>query len=385
MSALQRYAVYSLNAKTGVQQWSDEEPSLTTASAVSVYNGTLFYVVAARSALYGGGTPRLKALNATTGELKWQIELGPGTVEDRPVAADGHVFVILSASYDDHATEDAAPPQPVADGPGSINGSCRVYGCGSYRQNQTCQCNSGCREYGNCCPDYCSFCPPPSPPPPPPPKTFLALSADTGLLRWSTNASATQTAPTVANGLVYVTIGESSVYAYNATTGVLNWTARGISNTWCAPTVADGLLYVAEAEGRLHAVDAMTGTSVWNRTFDGYNPLSPVVANGIVYISGAFDTLYAFDAKIGAPKWNASRLGNGGHLWNIPTVSGDTLYIGADDGHLHALSATTGAKLWNFTTHASVRSPAVANGLVYFGINSQMSPGSEDQLFALET
>lgn len=43
----------------------------------------------------------------------------------------------------------------------------------------------------------------------------------------------------------------------------------------------------------------------------------------------------------------------------------------------------TGKRLWNFTAPTSVRSPAVYDGMVYFGINLQMSPGSEDQLFAL--
>jgi outer membrane protein assembly factor BamB len=44
------------------------------------------------------------------------------------------------------------------------------------------------------------------------------------------------------------------------------------------------------------------------------------------------------------------------------------VYIGSDDNNLYALSASTGAPLWNYTTGGSVESsPAVANGVVYVG------------------
>jgi outer membrane protein assembly factor BamB len=40
--------------------------------------------------------------------------------------------------------------------------------------------------------------------------------------------------------------------------------------------------------------------------------------------------------------------------------------VGSDDGNVYALSASTGAKLWSFTTDSYVYfSPAVANGVVY--------------------
>lgn len=92
---------------------------------------------------------------------------------------------------------------------------------------------------------------------------------------------------------------------------------------------------------------------------------------------------YAFNIMTGKAVWNTT-LGFG-HLWSFPYVDAGKVYIGSDDGHLFVLDATTGKQAWNFTAPESVRAAVVSNGLVYFGTNSHMSPGSEDQLFALET
>jgi PGF-CTERM protein len=44
------------------------------------------------------------------------------------------------------------------------------------------------------------------------------------------------------------------------------------------------------------------------------------------------------------------------------------VYVGSEDYNVYALNATTGAKLWNYTTGGGVfSSPAVANGTVYVG------------------
>lgn len=51
-----------------------------------------------------------------------------------------------------------------------------------------------------------------------------------------------------------------------------------------------------------------------------------------------------------------------------PAVAKGTLYVGSYDGNVYALNATTGAKLWSYTTGNLVTSsPAVANGALYIG------------------
>jgi outer membrane protein assembly factor BamB len=51
-----------------------------------------------------------------------------------------------------------------------------------------------------------------------------------------------------------------------------------------------------------------------------------------------------------------------------PAVVNGVVYFGSIDDHLYALNAGTGAMLWSFVTESSVySSPAVVNGVVYFG------------------
>ena len=51
-----------------------------------------------------------------------------------------------------------------------------------------------------------------------------------------------------------------------------------------------------------------------------------------------------------------------------PAVVNGVVYFGSDDGNVYALNASTGAKLWSYATGDGVdSSPAVANGVVYVG------------------
>ena len=52
-----------------------------------------------------------------------------------------------------------------------------------------------------------------------------------------------------------------------------------------------------------------------------------------------------------------------------PAVANGIVYFGSDDGNVYAINANTGAKIWNFTTdYLYVRSsPSVADGVVYIG------------------
>lgn len=73
------------------------------------------------------------------------------------------------------------------------------------------------------------------------------------------------------------------------------------------------------------------------------------------------------------------------HEFDGRAVANGIVYVGSDDNNLYAFNATTGAKLWNYTTGGAVESsPAVANGVVYVGsedgnvyaIGSQAAPGT---------
>jgi len=80
--------------------------------------------------------------------------------------------------------------------------------------------------------------------------------------------------------------------------------------------------------------------------------------------------LYALNATTGAKLWNYT---SRGWVESSPAVANGVIYVGSDDqlataGNVYAINAATGAKLWNFTTGGEVHSsPAVVNGLLYVG------------------
>ena len=65
--------------------------------------------------------------------------------------------------------------------------------------------------------------------------------------------------------------------------------------------------------------------------------------------------------------FNALSVGYTG-LISSPAVVNGVVYFGSNDFNVYALNASTGAKLWSYDTGARVGSvPAVANGVVYVG------------------
>jgi uncharacterized repeat protein (TIGR01451 family) len=89
------------------------------------------------------------------------------------------------------------------------------------------------------------------------------------------------------------------------------------------------------------------------------------VLNGVVYVGSNDKNVYALNASTGAKLWSFT---TGGVVNSSPAVANGAVYVGSDDNNMYALNASTGAKLWSFATGGAVdSSPAVANGVVYVG------------------
>ena len=72
-------------------------------------------------------------------------------------------------------------------------------------------------------------------------------------------------------------------------------------------------------------------------------------------------------------KWKNSVGGYDAFHQSSPAVANGVVYFGSDDGNVYALNASTGEQLWSYTTEHGTysnfvdSSPAVANGVVYVG------------------
>jgi PGF-CTERM protein len=92
--------------------------------------------------------------------------------------------------------------------------------------------------------------------------------------------------------------------------------------------------------------------------------IAPAVVDG-VSVENNDHNVYALNASTGTKLWNFT---TGSGVPSSPAVANGVIYVGSYDKNVYALNATTGAKIWNFTTGGHVdSSPAVANGVVYVG------------------
>jgi outer membrane protein assembly factor BamB len=82
---------------------------------------------------------------------------------------------------------------------------------------------------------------------------------------------------------------------------------------------------------------------VW--TFDAGAPLwpGPTVAHGVVFVGGQDGQLHAIDARSGQKRWSFRA---GGPVRTRPGIVGDALVFQADDGYLYKLDAATGVEAW---------------------------------------
>jgi len=248
---------------------------------------------------------------------------------------------------------------------------------------------------------------------------LFAVDAASGAVKWTAgNVSATFTSPAVGDGLVFVSGTDGGLHAFDAASGTWRWTTAAASNQWASPVVDEGGRVFSATGNSLLALNSSAGGLLWRASIPMYNPLTPAVAAGRVFISGTTTTLFAFNASTGSPLWNASNLCSV-HLWSVPVVgkgatlvspripgdqdrrgsngiqgvndsgmltenSGSTVYVGSDvNGQLIALDAASGARQWAFTASDAVRSPALGDGLVFFGVNQPWGVGSSDSLVAL--
>ena len=221
---------------------------------------------------------------------------------------------------------------------------------------------------------------------------LYALDRTSGAPRWSYDAgSAVASSPAVGDGAVYVSARDGSFHAVDAATGTRRWrVATGPEMPWpwghesgdiylSSPAFADGALIVGAGDGNVYSLDARTGRERWRAATGGRVRSSPAVAAGRVYVGSADGRLYAFDARTGARLWSfdteGARLESAKFgfdrrtVQSSPAVQGNTVFVGARDGYLYAVSADSGRERWRFDHKVSWvnSSPAVSDGVVYAG------------------
>ena len=243
-----------------------------------------------------------------------------------------------------------------------------------------------------------------------PDNAVYALDAVTGALVWrfqtqifyadgDVGAGATVSPPGVngfARGVVYVAAKNRIMYALDLQSGAEIWEyqmrADVFTNNPSRSTAAllGRTLYFGDGTG-VYAVDAITGARVWKTTTTAPAIVevtaSPAVSGAsgdeVVFVGDMNGVVYALRARDGTVLWSFT---TGSFVYSSPTVSGNQMFVGSDDGMLYAFgipNRPNAAPTVALTSPADGSAPANPNGSLTLGGTAQDDIGVTSVLAAV--
>jgi outer membrane protein assembly factor BamB len=220
-----------------------------------------------------------------------------------------------------------------------------------------------------------------------------------GGVLWRTQTGApVRSSPTIVGNAVLIGSSDGHLYALDASTGYANWAFTADGAIASSPAVAAERVFFATYNGTFYAVNRDTGHLLWKTQFGPYTPTpyelkpgghtptfngdfilsSAAVVNDTVVVGGGDGQVHALSARSGKPRWTVR---TEGRIRSSPAISDGVVYVGSFDGSLYAIDFTSGKVIWRYDTkgrlldparfdwdrRAILSSPAVADGVVYFG------------------
>jgi outer membrane protein assembly factor BamB len=200
--------------------------------------------------------------------------------------------------------------------------------------------------------------------------TVYALNDRTGARLWTYRAaSAVKASPTLANGVVYFGDYSGRLQAISEQSGRRLWVSRsegallGSGNFYSTAAVVYGRVFIGNTDGRIYAYDASSGHLDWAVQTGAYVYASPAVTNApglgpTVYIGSYNGSFYALNARSGHVSW---RFAAHGRISGSATIIGRDVYF-ADLAHhrIYGLGISTGRELFEKNTGAF--DPAISDG-----------------------
>ena len=223
-----------------------------------------------------------------------------------------------------------------------------------------------------------------------------AFDASTGGQVWKKDLPiAVRGAPTVADGKVFLSDRNNTVYALNTADGEIVWELPTIPETSgvvssSSPAYGSGIVVVPMSSGDVVAINAAKGEAIWTDSltktgrFAGFASLQdvsarPVIADGVVYSVGVSGRMIAVNLKDGRRLWE-----NDIASAYMPIVSGGAIFAVTVDGRVVAVDRKSGELVWTQQLDTGPRKkrisyagPILANARLYVG-------SSEGQLLSFD-
>lgn len=307
-------SLYAVDLETGAQKWKFATLARVTSSP-AVANGTVYF---------GSYDGNFYAVDEASGKLKWKFQ----TEGERRFAAK-HIHGSLPATEIMPDPFDFYLSSPVV-----WNGNV-YFGSGD----------------GN----------------------IYALAADSGKLIWKfKTGNVVHASPAISEGVLFVGSWDTYFYALDTATGAEKWrfktgedsSVHNQEGIQSSAAIADGMVYFGCRDSNLYALDARTGEKRWAFYNKGSWVIgSPAVRDGRVYFSTADTALvHAVDARSGMEFFSLKFTWL---LFSSPAISGNTLYIGSEEGKLLTIDLSAQKPGWVFQTDGSKENGAAltnANG-----------------------
>jgi len=187
---------------------------------------------------------------------------------------------------------------------------------------------------------------------------LLALDAAKGAVRWRHSIDVpARSAPTVAEGKIFLTTIDSKLLALSADDGHKLWSYQATETTTTllgspAPAFAQGIVLAGFASGELAAVRAESGNVVWT---DGLGLAlgqagvveflairgEPVISNNQVFATGLGGVTIAADLLTGRRVWERRVASE-----NTPCLAGDWMFLISTDQEIGAINTNDSRISW---------------------------------------
>ena len=200
--------------------------------------------------------------------------------------------------------------------------------------------------------------------------TVYALNARTGHIVWTYHAEgAVKASPSASGGLIYFGDYSGHIQAVSERTGHLVWRSGsggaliGSGTFYSSAAVVYGRVYLGNTDGRVYAYDASSGKLDWAVQTGAYVYSSPAVANapglGPTIYTGSYDgTFRAINARSGHVEWQYDA---GGKISGSATIIGNIVYFSDLGTHrTYGLGISTGKVV--FTEDTGAFDPVISDG-----------------------
>ena len=162
-----------------------------------------------------------------------------------------------------------------------------------------------------------------------------------------------------ADGIIYATTGRAEALALDAGTGEIRWRSALVAPARSAPTIADGRLFINLLDGKLLALTAATGERQWAHQSEVATTAllgqpAPAYADGLVVAGFGTGELVAVRAESGGLAWSDSLASSRGRnslldlsaVRALPVIEGGRVYAIGLGGLMVSIDLRSGRRLW---------------------------------------